>query len=76
MAVYFSEDWSLENKLQSLDRVYRIGTKVSPIYINLIMDAPRWVDGKIYEAHLRGRDYVADLNEQMSDLTGATPDLH
>lgn len=65
LSIYYSNDWSLENRLQSLDRNYRIGCNDSPIYIDLISTLPHWVDAKVYRSLSEGRDYVADLTEKM-----------
>jgi SNF2 family DNA or RNA helicase len=69
VSVYFSNSWSLEERIQSQDRTYRIGTVASPIYIDLTMDQPSWVDAKIHRALIEGRDYVAEITDQLVDIT-------
>lgn len=56
--VYYSNDFSLEARLQSEDRAHRIGQKKHVTYIDL--EVPGTVDTKIIEA-LRGKINVADL---------------
>lgn len=55
--VYFSNDFSLEKRLQSEDRAHRIGQTKSVAYIDLI--AEKTVDTKVREA-LKKKDEVAE----------------
>ena len=63
--VYFSNDFSLEARLQSEDRAHRLGQKNTVVYIDLI--AENTVDEKIVTA-LRDKKSMADL------LTGDDPE--
>lgn len=56
--VYFSNDFSLENRLQSEDRAHRIGQKHNVIYIDFI--APKTLDEHVVKT-LREKKNVADL---------------
>lgn len=62
--VYFSNDFSLENRLQSEDRAHRIGQTKNVTYIDFV--ATNTLDEKIV-ATLRGKRSVADL------ITGDEP---
>jgi len=55
---YYSNDFSLEARLQSEDRAHRIGTKHVVTYID--QEAPGTVDSKIITA-LKGKMNVADM---------------
>lgn len=56
--VYYSNDFSLEARLQSEDRAHRIGQKKNVTYIDL--ESPNTIDTKIINA-LRDKKSVADL---------------
>ena len=56
--VYFSNDFSLENRLQSEDRAHRIGQKSNVTYIDFV--APNTLDEKVVKT-LREKKSVADL---------------
>jgi SNF2 family DNA or RNA helicase len=56
-AIYYSNSFDLETRLQSEDRCHRIGTKTNVTYIDL--EAPRTVDSKIIKA-LRDKKSIAD----------------
>jgi len=62
--VYYSNDFSLENRLQSEDRCHRIGQKHNVTYVDMI--AQGTLDEKIVET-LRNKKSVADL------ITGDEP---
>jgi SNF2 family DNA or RNA helicase len=62
--VYFSNDFSLENRLQSEDRAHRIGQTNHVTYIDMI--AEDTLDAKIVSV-LRDKKNVADL------ITGDEP---
>ena len=57
-AIYYSNSFDLETRLQSEDRCHRIGTKNNVTYIDL--EAPRTVDSKIIKA-LRDKKNLADV---------------
>ena len=65
--VYYSNDFSLENRLQSEDRAHRIGQKNNVTYIDLV--APNTLDEHVVKT-LREKKDVADL------ITGDTPIEH
>ena len=56
--IYYSNDFSLETRLQSEDRAHRIGQKNNVLYIDLI--AENTIDEKVIEA-LRGKQNIANL---------------
>jgi SNF2 family DNA or RNA helicase len=56
--VYYSNNFSLEDRLQSEDRCHRIGTKNPVTYIDII--APDTLDEKVVSA-LRSKKNIADL---------------
>lgn len=56
--VYYSNDFSLENRLQSEDRAHRIGQKHNVTYIDMI--APDTLDEAVVQA-LRSKKDVANL---------------
>ena len=62
--VYYSNNFSLEDRLQSEDRNHRIGTRNSVTYVDMV--APNTLDEKVV-ATLRDKKSVADL------ITGDTP---
>lgn len=57
--IYYSNDYSLETRLQSEDRAHRIGTRKSVVYIDLI--ARGTVDERVVDALRRKRDLAATL---------------
>lgn len=57
LAIYYSNDYSLERRIQSEDRIHRIGQTSSARYIDLV--SPDTVDEKIIEA-LRNKKSLAD----------------
>ena len=57
-AIYYSNSFDLETRLQSEDRCHRIGTKKNITYID--MEASKTVDGQIIKA-LRNKKSVADV---------------
>lgn len=57
LAIYYSNDYSLERRIQSEDRIHRIGQQMSARYIDLV--SPNTVDEKIIEA-LRKKKNLAD----------------
>lgn len=68
-AVYFSNDWSLETRIQSEDRNNRIGTVGTTLYIDLILDYPKSIDKRILTALQEGRSYTEDLMLQMKEAS-------
>ncbi len=56
--VYYSNDFSLEARLQSEDRAHRIGQKKNVLYVDI--ECPGTVDTKIINA-LRGKKNLADM---------------
>jgi len=56
--IYYSNDFSLEHRLQSEDRAHRIGQTKSVTYVDLV--APGTVDEKILAA-LKGKKDVAEM---------------
>jgi SNF2 family DNA or RNA helicase len=56
--IYYSNDFSLETRLQSEDRAHRIGQKKNVTYIDLV--AENTIDEKVMEA-LRNKQSVANL---------------
>lgn len=56
--VFWSNDFSLENRLQASDRAHRIGQKNAVLYIDFV--AQSTIDEKIVET-LRSKKQVADL---------------
>ena len=63
--VYFSNDFSLENRLQSEDRAHRIGQAKNVTYIDFI--AANTLDEKIVDT-LRAKKNVADLITGDTDM--------
>ena len=57
-AIYYSNSFDLETRLQSEDRCHRIGTTTNITYID--MEASKTVDGRIIKA-LRDKKSVADV---------------
>ncbi len=55
--LYYSHDWSLENRLQSEDRVHRIGTRRNVVYTDLA--AAGTIDETIVAALQRKEDVAA-----------------
>lgn len=61
--VFFSNDWSAENRIQAEDRIHRIGQLDGACYIDLVLDGP-FVDSKVRRAVMAGIDYhKACMNE-------------
>jgi SNF2 family DNA or RNA helicase len=58
-AIYYSNTFSLEERMQSEDRCHRIGTRHSPTYIDIV--ASDTVDVRIAEALQSKRDVVTAL---------------
>lgn len=73
-AVYFSNDWSLETRIQSEDRNNRIGTVGTTLYIDLILDYPKSIDKRILTALQEGRSYTEDLMLQMREASAYSGD--
>jgi SNF2 family DNA or RNA helicase len=57
-AIYYSNSFDLETRLQSEDRCHRIGTKNNITYIDI--EAPKTIDGKIIKA-LQSKKSLADV---------------
>lgn len=57
-AIYYSNSFDLETRLQSEDRCHRIGTKNNVTYIDL--ESPKTIDTKIIKA-LRSKKSLADI---------------
>ena len=57
-AIYYSNSFDLETRLQSEDRCHRIGTKNNITYIDI--EAPKTIDTKIIKA-LRDKKRLADI---------------
>jgi SNF2 family DNA or RNA helicase len=57
-AIYYSNSFDLETRLQSEDRCHRIGTKNNVTYIDI--EAPKTIDSKIIKA-LRSKKNLADV---------------
>ena len=57
-AIYYSNSFDLETRLQSEDRCHRIGTTNNVTYIDL--EAPKTIDTKIIKA-LREKKNLADV---------------
>lgn len=66
-AYYFSNDWSLETRIQSEDRNHRIGTTGTVVYTDFILDYPKSLDQRILTALRSGRSFVEDLKLQMKE---------
>mgnify|MGYP003133101390 CR=1 FL=1 len=60
-AIYYSNDFNLETRLQSEDRCHRIGTKSKVTYIDI--ESPKTIDTKIIKA-LRDKKNLADYVNQ------------
>lgn len=67
--VYFSNSWSLEDRIQSEDRAHRIGQTGTVVYIDLIMDIPQAVDACVHAALKAGRSYTDELMDQLKETT-------
>ena len=52
--IYYSNDFSLEKRLQSQDRIHRIGQKEKCTYVDLVI--PKTIDTKIVGAHRRKKN--------------------
>jgi len=57
--IYYSNDYSLETRLQSEDRAHRIGTKHRVVYIDLVAEGT--VDERVVKALREKRDLAAKL---------------
>ncbi len=57
-AIYYSNSFDLETRLQSEDRCHRIGTKNNVTYIDI--EAPKTIDSKIIKA-LQNKKSLADV---------------
>jgi len=57
-AIYYSNSFDLETRLQSEDRCHRIGTKNNITYIDI--EAPKTIDTKIIKA-LQNKKSLADV---------------
>ena len=64
--VYYSQDFSLEARLQSEDRAHRIGQKASVVYTNLV--ARGTVDEKVISALMKKQE-IANLVLDRAHLT-------
>ena len=64
--VYYSQDFSLEARLQSEDRAHRIGQKSSVVYTNLV--ARGTVDEKVISALMKKQE-IANLVLDRANLT-------
>lgn len=63
--VYYSNDFSLENRLQSEDRAHRIGLKHNVTYIDMI--APNTLDEHVVKT-LRSKKDIADMITGDADI--------
>ena len=57
-AIYYSNSFDLESRLQSEDRCHRIGTKTNVTYIDI--ETPKTIDTQIIKA-LRNKKNLADI---------------
>ena len=57
-AIYYSNSFNLEERLQSEDRCHRIGTKNNVTYIDI--ECQKSIDSKIIKA-LRDKKNIADI---------------
>ena len=57
-AIYYSNSFDLEQRLQSEDRCHRIGTKTNVTYIDI--ECQKSIDSKIIKA-LRDKKSIADM---------------
>jgi SNF2 family DNA or RNA helicase len=60
--IYYSNSYSVEDRVQSEDRVHRIGQMVSCVYVDLV------AEGTIDESVLRSVTSGLDLAKQISDV--------
>jgi SNF2 family DNA or RNA helicase len=68
--VYFSNSWSLEDRVQSEDRCHRISQEAeSVIYIDLLTEAKNWVDEKVLKALKAGKSYTDIVLGRIEEAT-------
>lgn len=60
--IYYDNDWSLEVRLQSEDRIHRIGQVKNCTYIDLV--APNTVDEQVHEALRRKENLAAFISRK------------
>lgn len=64
--VYFSNDWSAENRIQSEDRIHRIGQGAECCeYIDILLNT-RWMDLRVANAVQRGVDYHTAMMDELA----------
>lgn len=70
--VYFSNSFSLEERIQSEDRVHRIGQTETCVYIDLVMDDGKkpWTDSKVLKALREKRNYADVVVEELRKNSG------
>lgn len=83
-AVFFSSDWSAENRIQAEDRNHRIGSEIHDgcVYVDLLLDG-RYIDTRVLNAVQSGVDYhhgmMDDLKIRLEKnsltVTGTEPTL-
>lgn len=67
--IYLSNNWPLEDRIQSEDRAHRIGQVANSVqYIDLVM-SPKWVDRKILKALQEGKDYTQAIMDEIEEAT-------
>lgn len=69
-AIYFSNSFSLEDRIQSEDRCHRIGQKAKSVtYIDLVMGPSTWIDAKVLQALREKRDYTSAVMDEIHQAT-------
>ena len=64
--VFFSNDWSAENRIQAEDRIHRIGQEgESCLYIDLLLRGP-YMDRRVINAVQAGMDYHVALQAELA----------
>ena len=70
--VFYSSDWSAENRIQAEDRIHRIGQTNHCTYCDLLAEGNR-IDTRIQRAVSRGIDYHRAVFDALGNLMLDTP---
>jgi SNF2 family DNA or RNA helicase len=67
--IFYSGDWSAENRIQAEDRIHRIGQEGEHcLYIDLVARG-NWIDKRILNTVQDGKDYHAEVMCDLGHLT-------
>lgn len=68
--IFYSNDWSGENRIQAEDRIHRIGQEGQHCRYTDLVARGNWIDKRVLQAVQNGKDYHAEVMGDLGHLTG------